>query len=96
MTPFGLQGSQNFTLYNSKRGGKMNGSRTYYMKLLEGRVKRLNELLEVAAPTDIICNEIMLLAQLARPLDPRVFKSWQKEIYNEEIQQTERFKCATG
>jgi hypothetical protein len=84
----------NFTLYNSKRGGKMK-ERSDYMKLLEGRAKRLNELLEVAAPTDMICQEVMLLFQAAKPLEPRIFKSW-KEINNEEVQRSERFKCATG
>ena len=74
----------------------MNRTRSYYIKLLEGRAKRLNELLEVAAPIDIICNEIMLLVQIVKPLEPKVFKSWQKEINNEKIHQSERFKCATG
>jgi len=76
----------------------MNEKHNYYMKLLEGRAKRLNELLEIAAPTDIICKEIMLLTQIAQPLHPNIFKSWtytnQKESDNEDP--AERFKCATG
>ncbi len=48
----------------------------YYMKLLEGSAKRLNELLEVAAPIDMICNEVRLLVQVAQPLKPSAFKSW--------------------
>jgi hypothetical protein len=47
----------------------------YYMSLLESRAKRLNELLEVAAPTDLICKEVRLLTEAALPLSPSLFES---------------------
>lgn len=73
----------------------MNDNRNYYMKLLLGRSKRLEELLEIAAPTDMICKEVMLLVEAAKPLDPK-FRSWaQKEYINEECQ-PERYQLATG
>jgi hypothetical protein len=45
------------------------------MSLLESRAKRLNELLEVAAPTDLICKEVKLLTEAAMPLSPSLFES---------------------
>lgn len=89
-----------FPLYKVKRGGKMcEYSQSYYMKLLEGRAKRLNELLEVAAPTDMICKEIMLLVAAAEPLDPKAFKSWNYGKWSQKGVQNENEKhqwCATG
>ncbi len=51
-------------------------ARAYHMGLLEGRAKRLSDLLEMAAPTDLICKEVRMLAEAALPLDPNGFKSW--------------------
>lgn len=70
----------------------------YHMGLLEGRAKRLNELLEIAAPTDMIWKEVMLLTEAAKPFAP---KSWnykrgpQEGQNNEELQSSIR-QCATG
>lgn len=73
----------------------MNDNRNYYMKLLECRSKRLEELLAMAAPMDMICKEVMLLVEAVKPLDPK-FRSWaQKENINEKCQ-SERFQLATG
>ncbi len=65
----------------------------YYMRLLEGRSKRLEELLEIAAPIDMICKEVKLLAEAVKPFDPK-FRSWAlKESINEN---PEKYQCATG
>lgn len=74
-------------------------SRSYYMGLLEGRAKRLNELLEIAAPMDMICKEIMLLVDAAEPLEPKSFKSWNYGKWMKgQSNETEESKkwCATG
>jgi len=68
----------------------MNEKHTYYMGLLEGRAKRLNELFEISAPTDIICKEVALLVEVAQPLHPNFFKSWKKE------NETGKYQFATG
>ena len=66
-----------FNLYKEKNGVTMNADRkNYYMGLLEGRAQRLNNLIKVAAPSDIICQEVLLLMQAAVPLEPSFFKSW--------------------
>ena len=80
----------------------MNGHQKYYMKLLEGRAKRLNELLEVAAPTDMIYKEIMLLCDAAKPFAPKPqwgtplsgYGSWGKQ--DEKTQECGSQQCATG
>lgn len=51
-------------------------SQEYYKRLLEGRSKRLNELLEIAAPQEMICKEVILIVQAASLLSPHTFKSW--------------------
>jgi hypothetical protein len=51
-------------------------SQEYYHRLLEGRAKRLNELLEIAAPQEMICKEVILIVQAASLLNPHTFKSW--------------------
>jgi hypothetical protein len=62
------------------------------MKLLEGRSKRLVELIEMAAPIDIICKEVELLVEAVKPLDS-TFKSWAlKENINEKCQ-PEKYQC---
>jgi hypothetical protein len=48
----------------------------YYLSLLEGRTTRLNELLTIAAPDELICKEILLIVQAAIPLNPEIFKSF--------------------
>jgi len=71
------------------------------MSLLESRAKRLNELLEIAAPSDMIYNEIMLLAEAAKPFAPKKvwsngYGQWpQQEGKNEEFQSSFR-QAATG
>lgn len=67
----------------------------YYMMLLEGRAKRLNELLEVSAPVDMICNEIKLLVYAAQPLKPAAFKSWSCPA-KKGSHEPERLRVATG
>ncbi len=64
----------------------------YYMRLLESRSKRLVELIDMAAPIDMICKEVKLLAKAVEPLDPTL-KSWVfKENINEECQ-PEKYQC---
>ncbi len=76
-------------------------NRNYYMGLLESRAKRLNELLEMAAPIDIICKEIVLLREAAEPLAPQAFwnySKWQKGPYenHQGNYQGNYQECATG
>lgn len=75
------------------------------MLLLESRAKRLNELLEIAAPSDMIYKEIMLLSEAAKPLAPKT-KTWgtngygqwpQQEGHNEQEEFQSSFRqVATG
>ena len=74
------------------------------MSLLESRAKRLNELLEIAAPDDMIYKEIMLLSEAAKPLAPKT-KTWgngygqwpRQEGYNEQEEfQSSYRQVATG
>jgi len=51
-------------------------SRDYYMRLLDGRSERLNELIKIAAPQDMICKEVVLIVQAVSLLNPHAFKSW--------------------
>lgn len=84
-------------------------NKSYYMALLENRAKRLHELLEVAAPEDMIYKEIMLLADAAQPFapagTPKSFGygntpwghgngTWGQN--NEEYQSNIQSRCATG
>jgi hypothetical protein len=94
-----------FPLYNVKRGDKMSGYNTYYMGLLEGRAKRLTELIEIAAPPDMIWKEVMLITEAAKPFAPKSTPQWgygggawgQKEGQsNEEFQSKFQSQCATG
>jgi hypothetical protein len=76
---------------------------SYHMGLLESRAKRLNELLEIAAPTDMIYKEVMLLTEAAKPLAP---KSWtngygkwgpqEGQNDSQEEYQSSLRQCATG
>lgn len=84
----------------------MSGYNSYYMGLLEGRAKRLTELIEIAAPHDMIWKEVMLITEAAKPFAPK--QQWSKPLSggygsngcwgpqegqsNEEIQS----QCATG
>lgn len=80
----------------------MSNYQRYYMGLLEGRAKRLNELIEEAAPADVVCQEVLLLVQAAVQLKPSYFKSWMGNTWPCSAQEdTERevkewVKCATG
>ena len=69
------------------------------MGLLEGRAKRLNELLEIAAPTDMIWKEIQLLSEAAKPFAPKS-KSWSYNKGQEGQNESKEFQsiqsCATG
>lgn len=53
----------------------------YYFRLLEGRAKRLNELLEIAAPENLICNEVLLILKAAVILSPRTFMTEHDDSY---------------
>lgn len=76
----------------------------YYMGLLEGRAKRLTELIEIAAPHDMIWKEVMLITEAAKPFAPKSLPQWgyggngwgQQENKNEEFQSKLQSKCATG
>ena len=74
----------------------MNERTRYYKKLLEGRAKRLNDLLDASAPMDMVFNEIMLLVRAAEPLKPPKFKSWNYCQTEEKHNEPERYKVATG
>lgn len=74
-----------------------------HMALLESRAKRLNELLEIAAPSDMIYNEVMLLSEAAKPFAPQTTPKWgngygqqwpQQEGHNE--QESSFRQAATG
>lgn len=77
-----------------------------HMSLLESRARRLNELLEIAAPSDMIYNEVMLLTEAAKPLAPKTkmwgngngYGQWPKqEGHNEQEEFQSSFRqCATG
>lgn len=74
-----------------------------HMLLLESRARRLTELLEIAAPSDMIYNEIMLLTEAAKPLAPKSwgkgYGQWPQQEGNNENQeefQSSYRKCATG
>lgn len=73
-------------------------NRNYYMELLEGRAKRLNELLAMAAPTDMICREVMLVTEAATPLEPQAFHSWNYNKWLKETHESEEYQrcAATG
>lgn len=76
----------------------MNNQQKYYLNLLRSRAKRLNEMLEIAAPPDMIYKEIMLLTDAARPFAPQpqwggYGGTWENQ--NEESQGYQR-QCATG
>ena len=74
----------------------MSERKEYYMRLVEGRSKRLSELLMISAPIDLICKEVRMLAEIAVVLDPTVFKSWSgPKIWPEEIN-NEQYQYATG
>lgn len=60
-------------------------NRNYYMGLLEKRAKRLNELLEMAAPQDVLLKEIKLIVETAALINPGIVKSWKSGIQNEKI-----------
>ena len=71
----------------------------YYRSLLEGRARRLTELIEMAAPNDLICQEVMLLTQAAMPLSPSQFKSWKTHKgsnHNEGNNDFQNLQSATG
>lgn len=71
----------------------------YFMSLLEGRAKRLTDLIESAAPESLICHEVILLLQAAVPLNPKTFKSWAGNYCwpAGEVEYENRFiKSATG
>lgn len=79
----------------------MGSNNNYHMGLLEGRAKRLNELLEMAAPTDMIWKEIVLITEAARPFAPKSwdYGSWGQSpqgSQNEAFQGEYQSKCATG
>lgn len=44
--------------------------RDYYLNLLENRVKRLAELIDISAPDFLIYREVLLINEAARPLNP--------------------------
>jgi hypothetical protein len=46
------------------------------MRLLEGRAERLNNLIKISAPQNIICKEIVLILEAAKLISPSTFKSW--------------------
>lgn len=46
------------------------------MRLLEGRAERLNVLIKIAAPEEMICKEVILILQAAMLVSPNKFKSW--------------------
>lgn len=71
----------------------MSGYNTYYMGLLEGRAKRLTELIEIAAPTDMIWKEVMLITDAASQWIHGSNGWGPKEGQNNEEFQS---KCATG
>jgi hypothetical protein len=48
----------------------------YHLSLVENRANRLNELLSIAAPDELICKEVLLILQAAIPLNPSVFKTF--------------------
>jgi hypothetical protein len=48
----------------------------YHLSLLGNRANRLNELLNIAAPDELICKEVLLIMQAAIPLNPGVFKNF--------------------
>lgn len=51
----------------------------YYMKLLEGRAKRLSKLIKIAAPQEMICKEVILILQAAMQLDLKPWSNHGKE-----------------
>lgn len=65
----------------------------YYMKLVESRSKRLQDLLEMGAPIDMICKEVVLLMEATKPLDPE--RVWIRKENNDEECQSQRYKSIT-
>ena len=89
---------RDFPLYNMKKGGIIM-STSYHMGLLESRAKRLNELFDIAAPSDMIYKEVMLLVEAAKPFAPKVvwngYGKWGPQEGQNETESSYR-QCATG
>jgi hypothetical protein len=72
-------------------------NKAYYMQVLEGRSKRLNELLEISAPMNIISREVKLIVKITALINPVSFNTWRLWTQgNEDEDKVERRKCATG
>jgi hypothetical protein len=59
----------------------MSATTDFQMRLLEGRSKRLNQLIKIAAPKHMICKEVILIVQIAMVLNPNMFKPWSNNEY---------------